>query len=211
MRLASTLLLLAWFVAPASVPSSARADSALQLNELLPGPARDWDGSGAFSSRDDEWVEVVNTGSVALDLSSFYLTDGDSIPRFAFSGLLAPNEHRVVFGKDAYDWEKATGHPAFGLSLGNSGDAMLLWQVTGLDSAIVDSYHYGSHEAAADRAIGRVPDGTGTWSLFDALNPYSGTIAPLGTGCAPSPGVANPCNTTPARRLTWGEVKLLYR
>ena len=68
----------------------ARADTALHLNEILAGPARDWDGSGAFSSRDDEWVEVVNTGGVALDGSSFYLTDGDSIPRFGFTGITSP-------------------------------------------------------------------------------------------------------------------------
>ena len=191
--------------------ASLASASGLALNEILPGPSRDWDGSGAFSSRDDEWVEVVNTDATSLDLSGFYLTDGDSIPRYAFTGLLGPGEHRVVFGKDSWDWEKATGHPAFGLSLGNSGDAAMLWQVTGNDTALVDSYHFLAHAAAADRSIGRFPDGTGTWTLFDGLNPYSGTLVPLGTGCSPSPGQPNQCDTTPNRRVTWGEVKLLYR
>src|SRR5437764_14316946 len=108
MRLAATFLAssLALLLFISAAP--ARADTALHLNEVLPGPARDWDGSGAFSSRDDEWVEVVNTGATSLDVSSFFLTDADSIPRFAFSGSLAPSEHRVVYGKDSYDWEKAT-------------------------------------------------------------------------------------------------------
>jgi hypothetical protein len=192
------------------LPGLSRASAALRLNEVLPGPARDWDGSGAFSSRDDEWVEVVNTDVAPLDLAGFYLTDGDSIPRYAFSGTLGPGEHRVVYGKDSYDWEKATGHPAFGLSLGNSGDTVMLWQVTGSDSEAVDQYAFTSHEAAADRAIGRVPDGTGPWLLFDALNPYAGTIPPLGTGCNPSPGQENQCAITPVRRATWGDLKLLY-
>ena len=193
-----------------AIPTLAAA-SPLVLNEILAGPARDWDGSGAVSSRDDEWIEVVNTGATPLDLTGFFLSDGDSIPRYAFSGVLGPGERRLVFGKDSYDWEKATGHPAFGLSLGNSGDSAILWQVTGSDTAIVDRYDYGSHEAAADRAIGRSPDGTGAWVLMDALNPYTGTLAPIGTGCAPSPGQPNQCGTTPVQRLTWGTVKVRYR
>jgi len=191
--------------------ASLASASALSLNEICAGPAHDWDGSGTFSSRDDEWVEVVNTGATPLDLAGFFLTDGDSIPRFAFSGVLAANEHRVVFGKDSYDWEKATAHPAFGLSLSNSGDDVILWQVTGSDTGVVDRYHFLAHEAASDRAVGRVPDGTGAWMLFDALNPYTGALTPPGTGCTPTPGQPNQCNTTPALRATWGALKVRYR
>ena len=61
--------------------TSACADTPLRLNEIMAGPARDWDGSGTFSSRDDEWVEVVNTGAAAIGLADFVITDGDSIPR----------------------------------------------------------------------------------------------------------------------------------
>jgi lamin tail-like protein len=212
MRLVSTMLAaLAVFTAALPVAAgTACASSALQLNEFLAGPARDWDGSGAFSSRDDEWVEVVNTGGTTLDLSAFVITDGDSIPRLALSGSLGAGQVLVVYGKQSFDWEKAHGYPAFGLSLGNSGDKVMLWQVTGTDTALVDSYTYSSHEAASDRAVGRDPSGTGAWALFDGLNPYTGTTAPIGTGCSPSPGVPNQCSTTPARPVTWGRIKTLY-
>jgi hypothetical protein len=184
---------------------------ALAINELMPGPARDWDGSGTFSSRDDEWIEVVNTGGSPLDLTPFFVTDGDTIPRYALSGTLAPGARLVVFGKQSYDWERANGYPAFGLSLGNSGDAVMLWHANGADTTLIDRYAYKSHEAAADRAIGRLPDGTGGWALLDALNPYTGTLDPQGTGCAPTPNGPNQCSTTPARTGTWGRVKALYR
>ena len=183
----------------------------LGLNEFCAGPSHDWDGNGVFSSRDDEWVEVVNTGATPLDVSSFFLTDGDSIPRFAFSGTLGAAEHRVVFGSESLAWEKATGHPAFGLSLSNTGDEVILWQVTGSDTEVVDRYHYLTHEAGSDRSVGRFPDGTGAWTLFDSLNPYTGGLTPPGTGCAPTPGQANQCNTTPTLRTTWGGVKVRYR
>ncbi len=211
MRLAPAVLVVALGLAPSLIAANARAQSPLRLNEFVAGPARDWDGSGAFSSRDDEWIEVVNTGGVTLDLAGTIITDGDSIPRFAFSGTLAPGGRRVVFGKDAYDWERATGHPAFGLSLGNTGDAVLLWVIAGVDTQLVDAYTYTSHEAAADRAVGRVPDGSGIWALLDGLNPYSGTTPPPGTGCVPTPGAVNTCDLTPTRHVTWGRVKTIYR
>jgi len=194
-------------LASLSVPQIAPG---LLLNEFVAGPARDWDGSGALSTRDDEWVEVCNTGLDALDLSPFLLTDGDRLPRYAFTGTLGAGERRLVFGKESYDWEKANGFPAYGLSLSNTGDTVMLWQVAGAETLLVDSYAYQSHEAAADRAVGRRPDG-GPWALFDGLNPYVGTTPPPGTGCTPTPGLANVCVETPARTATWGRLKALYR
>lgn len=211
MRVAPAVLALSLLLAVQSLSvRPAPADSALKINEIMAGPARDWDGSGAFSSRDDEWVELVNTGSAAIDLAAFLITDGDTLPRFAPSGTLAPGARRLVFGREAYDWERANGHPAFGLSLGNGGDQVMLWQIAGSETLLVDAYTYKSHEAAADRATGRSPDGGG-WVLFDGLNPYVGATLPAGTGCAPSPGTANVCEITPTHAVSWGRLKTLYR
>src|SRR5205085_11965882 len=114
-----------------------QAQSSLKLNEFLAGPARDWDGSGTLSTRDDEWIEVVNAGAAALDLSGYLLTDGDKLPRFAFGGTLAAGAARVVYGKESVDWERASGNPVFGLSLANTGDSVMLWQVVGADTVLV--------------------------------------------------------------------------
>lgn len=177
---------------------------------MVAGPARDWDGSGSFSSRDDEWVELYNAGDVAMDLAEFWITDGDSIPRFAGAGLLAPRERLIVTGASSVAWERATAHPAVGLSLANTGDAVMLWRVTGTDTVLVDHYTYRSHEAAADRAVGRLGDG-GAWALFDGLNPYTGATPPLGTGCEPTFGAPTTCGVTPALPVSWGGLKRRYR
>lgn len=182
----------------------------VRVNELLPGPASDWNGDGATSSRDDEWVEIVNTGPGVADLSSLFLTDAGNTPRYAFTGLLATGERIIVFGGDAYDWERANGFPAFGLSLGNTGDEVKLWQVAAGETLLVDSVIYPSHAAAADRAIGRVPDGGETWVLLDGLNPYSGSAEPGGSGCQPTPDAPNGCDSTPTRGVSWGGLKKLY-
>ena len=192
----------------AALPTAAVAD--VRLSEILAAPARDWDGSGVFSSRDDEWVEIVNGGATTADLTGYFLTDGDSIPRYAFSGTLAPDQVLLVTGSQSVTWERDTGHPVFGLSLGNTGDQVMLWRITGSDTTLVDSYTYKAHESAADRASGRTPDGT-EWKLEDQLNPYTGTALPTGTGCPPTPGVPNECGITPTRAETWGRVKALWR
>ena len=211
MRLAPALL--AALLTTTHLPVAARpacADGTMRLNEILAAPAHDWNGDGVFSSRDDEWVEIANTGAADLALDGFVLMDGDSIPRFAFTGTLAAGAVKVIYGKDSFDWEKATGHPAFGLSLGNSGDRVTLWHVAGVDTAFVDGYTYASHISTSDRAVGRSVV-TGEWVLFDGLNPYSGAAIPGGTGCQPTPGTPNVCSTTPTRNRSWGEVKTRFR
>ena len=66
----------------------------------------------------------------------------------------------LVTGAESVTWERATTHPVFGLSLGNTGDKVLLWKVTGSDTTLVDGYTYKTQEAASDRAVGRTADGT---------------------------------------------------
>jgi hypothetical protein len=180
------------------------------LNEILAGPGRDWNGDGAVSSRDDEWVELVNTGSAAVDLAGYLLSDADSTFRYVFSGVLGAGERRVVFGLQAVDWQRATGRAISGLSLNNSGDTVRLFLAMGADTVMVDAYGYKSHEAATDRASGRRPDG-GVWTLFDGLNVYTGTLEPPSTQCLPSPGAVNQCGPTEARPSTWGRIKQAYR
>ena len=186
------------------------AESQLQITEIMAGPARDWDGSGTFSSRDDEWVEMKNAGAATIDLAGYLITDGDSIPRMGLSGSLAAGYRLVVFGKQSFDWEHANGKPAFGLSLANGGDAVILWRVASGETLAVDSYTYRSHEAAADRAVARLND-DGEWQLFDALNPYTGTTLPQGNHCDPTPGNPNACGATPVRTPSWARLKSLYR
>lgn len=191
-----------------AAPGWACAD--IFLNEILADPARDWNGSGAVSSRDDEWVEVINAGATAVDLSGWRVAGPDSIWRYEFSGVLQPGQVQVCYGKQSYDWEVANGFPAFGLRLSNSGGELLLFQMVGTTPVLRDRYAYTDHEAEDDRSSGRSPDGGPHWALFDALTPYSGTEEPLGNACAPSPGTRQTC-VTPVQPTTWSSLKALYR
>jgi hypothetical protein len=183
----------------------------VRLNEFMPAPGRDWDGNALFSARDDEWVELVNFGIGAVDLSTFVISDADSTWRWRGSGTIAAGEHKAIFGSDAVAWQGANGRTIAGFSLANAGDTVRLWHLAATETTLVESYTYKAHEGSTDRSIGRLPDMTGPWSLFDGLNPYTGGLDPQGNGCVPTPRGMNACGTTPAGPSSWGRMKAVYR
>jgi hypothetical protein len=183
----------------------------IRLNEILADPASDWDGDSAVDSKLDEWVEVVNVGTSAVDLTAYRITDesAGTAWRFALGGTLSPGQVLVVYGSDVVAWQSANGVSTFGLSLNNSGDTVYLYSLAPGDTSVADSYTYGSAETRDDRSIGRLPSGSGGWVVFDGLNPYSGSALPP-TGCSPSPGTGLSC-ATPVEQSSWGRLKSLYR
>jgi len=185
------------------------------LNEMMGDPARDWDGSGTYSYRDDEWVEIVNPGPGTLTLDGFFLADEAGGLVYGFTGTLAEGAVKVVYGSQAVAWEVANDETATGLRLGNDGDTVQLLQRVGASTVVADSFTYNTYEAEDDRSSGRLPDGSSTRALFDGLNLYTGTTAPLSSGLPPTPGARNDGGAvvpppTPSEEMTWGHVKKLY-
>lgn len=188
---------------------ASQAPSDLRLSEILASPARDWDEDGAFVARQDEWVELRNTGSVAISLGEYYLTDADSTLRVIPTGVLQPGAIVVVTGRMAEDWQRLAGRTVTGLSLNNAGDTVRLFHMGATDTIEVDTKAYNSVEAGSDRSTGTLGD-SAIWSLFDGLNRYTGSGEPQGTGCNPSPGIVNDC-TLDTEATTWGKIKMRYR
>jgi len=195
---------------PAAIARPAWCNPEVALNEVLADPARDWDGDQVIDATDDEWVEIVNTGAVSADLTGLRLGDLDRAWAYEFTGTLAIGGRLVVFGSASQAWQVANSQPAFGHRLANVGDTVVLWHLTATDTVVVDQVTYVDHEAEDDRSSGRRPDGSDTWELFDALNPYEGATPPLGNGCAPTPGESNAC-VTPVEETTWGQIKARAR
>jgi hypothetical protein len=98
------------------------APTGLRLNEILAGPARDWDGDGVYDSKGDEWIEVQNVGAGVVALDEYRLTDADRTVRFALAGTLAPGETKLITGSAAVAWQRSLGLSTAGLSLNNAGD-----------------------------------------------------------------------------------------
>lgn len=192
---------------------STQARAQVLLNEILADPGLDWDEDGSVNTKYDEWVEVINAGASSVDMSGYRLGDlsGGYAWRFGFSGTLLPGAVIVVYGSDAQAWQSDNGFPTLGLSLNNTGDTVFLYRIEGSDTLAADSYAYVSHEVLDDRSTGRMPESVYEWRVFDALNPYTGTKTPLGTGCLPSPGAVNACEPlVPVEETTWGAIKELF-
>jgi len=195
-----------------SIPRFSDCAAQVAINEILADPARDWDGDGALSSRDDEWVEIINLGKTAVDLAGYRLSDGEGSPvwRYGFSGVLEAGAVRVVYGSDSRAWEEANGFSVYGLSLNNTGDRIALYRIAGADTAVVDAYTFAEVAARDDRAIGRRSDSPSIWVAFDAHNPCTAACVPAGSGCYPTPGSVNTC-TTATESQSWGSIKSIYR
>jgi len=178
------------------------------LNELMPDPASDWsptDGNEEYGSLEDEWIEIFNAGSEAVDVTGWRLRDAvsDSSWRFGFSGVLDPGEFFVVYGNEAYEWEDENGYAKNGLSMNNTGDTITL--VSADHITVVDTVSYTSQDIGDDRSWGRVPDGSPNWECNDGLNPAN----PPGSGLPPTPGEPN--LGAPVETVDWGQIKALFR
>ena len=179
------------------------------MNEILADPASDWNGDGDVSARDDEWIEIANLTSQPIDLTGVRIASADTTWRYEFAGVLSPMEVRVVYGLDAWEWERETGNPAFGLRLTNTGGTVGLWRLTDSDTTQIELITYLDEEAEDDRSAGRLQSDPGEWVLFDARNPYDGEPPPYSTRCDPTPGFTNEC-LVPALEQSWGRIKAIY-
>jgi hypothetical protein len=166
--------------------------ASVKINEVLPAPGSDWNGDLDHDSKRDEWLEIVNCGSSTEDVSQCFLINGaNRSVVYGFSGTLAPGEIALVYGSDAVTWESENGHSTIGLSLNNSGDIIWLVEVSAGDTLTLDSLSYSSAQVGYDVSVGRSPDGSGAWTLFDHLDPMDGT------DLDPTPGMPNISDPSP--------------
>ena len=105
----------------------------------------------ATANTNDEWIEVYNRGSAAIDLGGWLLDDiaaGGSAPYVIPAGvLLQPGGFLVLF------------RDRTGVTLNNDGDTVRL---LGPDAAEVDTFTYA--KAKSDRSFSRSTDGDGPWT-----------------------------------------------
>jgi probable HAF family extracellular repeat protein len=141
----------------------------LVINEILPSPTNasgayvDANQDGAYSSIDDEFIELLNTSATEIDVAGMWITDANTPGhRHVFnSRILPPGGSIVVFGGGSLlnfsnpPAQIATGG---GLRLNNDTETLSLFSP---QTTVVDQVSYqltASHNAIS---IVRNPDGTG--------------------------------------------------
>jgi len=130
------------------------AASNLVINEILPNPdAIDWDGGGSVHGDNDDWVEIFNSTGSTVNLQGYKIKVGGYTPwEITDSIELSPNGFKVFYGSD------------LGRGISHNGTTVKL-----LDSSDseVSSVSFTS-DPGGDKSLGRNPDGTGDFIVFDS-------------------------------------------
>ena len=155
------------------------------INEVLAdpdAPAGDANGDGTSSTTQDEFVEIVNTGASAVDVSSWTLSDGFGLRHtFPVGSSIPAGCAFVVFsgGTPTGPFGLAVVQTASSgqLGLNNGGDDITLRDGS---STVIASYTYGA-EGGNNASLTRDPDITGSFVLHSAATNAGGTLFSPGT------------------------------
>ena len=147
-------------------------EAAVVINEVLADPPSgergDANRDGTRDGSQDEFVEILNTGSESIDISGWKLSDRDSDHPFSFpeNTSIAPGEYIVLFGGGGTPNECSMS-PEFGKvcyddgsiggGLRNSDEAVFL--ITASNDTIASAVW--DKEGNKDQSLVRYPEGTG--------------------------------------------------
>lgn len=129
----------------------------------------DPDESGAF----EDWFEIYNPSSAAIDMSGMYLTDNLSnttkwkVP----AGVTIPARGYLVFIADG-ETTQGSRHTSFSLSA--DGEALAIYATDG--TTLIDSMTFSTQRT--DVSLGRTTDGVASWSIFQPATPGASNALP---------------------------------
>lgn len=143
------------------------ADGVLFINEFLASNSTNLaDEFGEF----DDWVEIYNISSDALDIGGMYVADdlADSTPyRIPDTEpsltTIEPGEFLILW----FDRDSEQGILHVEHRLARAGEAVVLIGKDG--ETILDSYEFGPQDT--DVSAGRDPDGSDNWITFQIPTP----------------------------------------
>jgi hypothetical protein len=146
-----------------ATPIPAPPPQLVVINEFVPRPGHDWNHDGVINVG-DEYIELLNHGTVDVNLSGWRLDDEVNVGSTPYSlpaKTIKPGERIVFYGSDT------------GLLLGDGGDAVRLLKPNG---QLIDAYNY-TIARYPDESFCRLPDNGGAddWNQF----------------CFPTPGIQN--------------------
>ncbi len=131
-----------------------RQEKTIVLNEFLPNPEEDECNREGILG---EWVEIHNNGSEAIDLTGWYIQDGDLIDiLITTTNTLAGTT--IIGSKGSHaEWLVVFLNDC--VLDNDGGDSVSLYNPGG---ELMDSYDYSGF-APENKSYARYPDGTGPW------------------------------------------------
>ena len=123
------------------------------------------------------WVELLNTTSLPIDIGNMSLSDDVATPRkFVFpTGTIVPGGGRHVIYFNALAASSPTNT---GWALNQDGGTLAFYHIPANAGALHDSIAFGRQ--IPNFSLGRVPDGSGAWTLAVPSHNGLNTAAALG-------------------------------
>jgi hypothetical protein len=115
-----------------------------------------------FAGHTADYVEIYNPSTNPVDLSDLSLSNDPNQPRkwvFPTNTAIPPLGYMLVYGDP--DSPVSSANMAFGL--GAKGDAVFLFHRPSAGGSLIDGIRFGLQ--TPDFSIGRLPEGTGNWTL----------------------------------------------
>ena len=82
---------------------------------------------GTINSANDEWIELHNTGSFAVDLSGWFMLSVDDTPTIELSGILPPNGYYLLERTDDTSVPLESADLIYVGALSNMGESLTLY------------------------------------------------------------------------------------
>ena len=159
------------------------ASGQVVINEIhydpADGAAGDANNDGTRSSDDDEFVEIVNMGDEAVDLSGWTLSDAISVRHTFPDGTSLPAMSAIVVfggGDPTGDFGGSEVQTTGSLGLNNGGDTVTLSDDDG--DVVAEQTYDGSVDG---ESITRDPDGTGPFVAHSTATGSGGALFSPGT------------------------------
>jgi hypothetical protein len=147
-----------------------------------------------------DWVELFNPATNTVAMADLSLSDDPNAPRkfvFAPGATLAPGGYFVLYCNNNLPGSATNT----GFSLGATGGSLYFFNSLTNGGGLIDSLTYGLQ--TSDVSIGRVPNGSGVWTLTVPSPAAPNTAAGLGTASSLS---VNEWMADPVRGSDWFEL-----
>lgn len=151
------------------IVSSSQYAPPLFINEFLASNQTvNQDDTGEF----DDWIEIYNAGTEAIDIGGMYMTDDMTNPTMYQIPVTQPVTTTILPGGFILLWaddDLSQGVLHLGFKLSANGEGIGLFARDADENIMVDSYIFG--EQLDDISEGRLPDGGMTWTSFGTPTP----------------------------------------
>lgn len=160
-----------------TVLASAYQPPELYINEFM--------ASNDFANQDEyggyeDWIEIYNASSEAVDIGGMYITDGLDSPKEYMIPTTSPDSTTIVAGGYLLlycDKESEQGILHVEIKLSGSGEQIGLYSTDATNNVPIDTLTYNADDTNAigygidtDKSCGRQPDGSDTWNVYETAD-----------------------------------------